>query len=411
MDKDTLSSKNAGNRKILSVLAMAMLLASLGTSIANIALPRLADSFSAPFSHVQWVVTAYLATLTLSSVFVGRLGDIYGLRPMHLTGLGMFCAASLFCGLAPNLWFLIGARALQGIAAAFLMTLSIALVRDTLGDARTGRGMGLLGTMSALGTALGPSLGGMLLAAGSWRGIFLVQVPLAALTLIFAGLVLPRVSDQAKASPGSMRRVLSLHLLPALGTNLLVATVMMTTLIVGPFYLGQGLGLNDVAIGLTMSIGPVISIFSGIPSGRAVDAWGADRVLRFGLALLATGAFALSFLPVMFGIGGYVLAIAILTPGYQLFQAANNTRVMAEISRNRRGIVSGLLGLSRNLGLILGASVMGMIFAIGVGSNDFAQASSPQIEVGMKLVFTVAGAMMVLALGIAFRCPAGNRTD
>ncbi|PRD42602.1 MFS transporter [Phyllobacterium phragmitis] len=410
MDKDALSSEQTGNRRILSVLALSMLLASLGTSIANIALPELAETFSAPFSHVQWVVVAYLATLTVSSVFVGRLGDIYGLRPMHLTGLGLFCGASLLCSLAPNLWLLIGARAIQGIGAAFLMTLTIALVRSHLGEARIGRGMGLLGTMSALGTALGPSLGGTLLAIGSWRDIFLVQVPLAALTLILAWLALPHGSDRTKASPGSIRRVLPWHLLPDLCTNLLVATVMMTTLVVGPFYLGLGLGLDEVAIGLTMSVGPAISIFSGLPSGRAVDTWGAGRVLRFGLALLATGALSLSLLPRMFGVGGYVLAIAILTPGYQLFQAANNTGVMAQVPKDRRGVVSGILGLSRNLGLILGASVMGMVFAMGVGSSDLRQASSLQIEGGMRLVFIVAGAIMVLALGIAFRRPAGNRT-
>ena len=142
----------SANRGITAVLALSMLLASLGTSIANIALPALAGAFAAPFHAVQWVVVAYLAALTVSVVAVGRLGDRYGLRRMHLAGLALFAAASLLCGLAPSLWLLIAARALQGVAAAFLMTLSMALMRETAGDARLGRAMGLLGTVSALGT-------------------------------------------------------------------------------------------------------------------------------------------------------------------------------------------------------------------------------------------------------------------
>ncbi len=142
----------------MAALALSMLLASLGTSIANIALPTLSQAFSAPFHDVQWVVVAYLATLTISVVIAGRLGDKYGLKPMHIAGLGLFSLVSLFCGLAPNLWFLIGARAIQGGGAAFLTALAMALMRETAGEQRLGRAMGLLGTVSALGTALGPSL-------------------------------------------------------------------------------------------------------------------------------------------------------------------------------------------------------------------------------------------------------------
>jgi MFS family permease len=114
-----------------------MLLASLGISTANIALPALAEALSAPFGQVQWVVVAYLAALTVSVVIVGRLGDVYGLRRMHLAGLGLFALASLICGLAPNLWILVGARAVQGTGVAFLMTLSILCARR---PARRGSG-------------------------------------------------------------------------------------------------------------------------------------------------------------------------------------------------------------------------------------------------------------------------------
>lgn len=385
---------------ITITLALAMLLASLGTSIANIALPALAEAFSAPFAEVQAVVVAYLAALTIAVVIAGRLGDNHGLKPMLLVGLGLFFAGSLVCGIAPNLWSLIGARALQGIGAAFLMTLSMALMRQTASATSVGRAMGLLGTVSALGTALGPSLGGLLIPAMGWRGIFWVQLPLAAIAFLLAFAMLPNDAGMGKTSSASLWSVLNLTLLPNFLVNLLVATVMMTTLVVGPFYLSLGLGLKETLVGFIMAIGPVISIFSGVPSGRLVDAWGSSRVLAIGLALMAAGAFLLAFLPNIMGIVGYVLSIIVLTPGYQLFQSANNTAALASVPADRRGTVSGLLSLSRNIGLIGGASVMGAVFASGVGTEKLAHAGPVAIASGMQLTFLLAGATIAVAIGI-----------
>jgi MFS family permease len=385
---------------ITITLALAMLLASLGTSIANIALPALAEAFSAPFAEVQAVVVAYLAALTVAVVIAGRLGDNHGLKPMLLVGLGLFFAGSLVCGIAPNLWSLIGARALQGIGAAFLMTLSMALMRQTASETSVGRSMGLLGTVSALGTALGPSLGGLLIPAMGWRGIFWVQLPLAAIAFLLAFAMLPNDAGKGKTSSASLWSVLNLTLLPNFLVNLLVATVMMTTLVVGPFYLGLGLGLKETLVGFLMAIGPVISIFSGVPSGRLVDAWGSSRVLAIGLALMAAGAFLLAFLPNIMGVVGYVLSIIVLTPGYQLFQSANNTAALANVPADRRGTISGLLSLSRNIGLIGGASVMGAVFAFGVGTEKLAHAGPAAIASGMQLTFLLAGAIIAVAIGI-----------
>jgi len=176
----------------------------------------------------------------------------------------------------------------------------------------------------------------------------------------------------------------------------------MTTLVVGPFYLSAGLGLKAGLAGLIMAVGPVISILSGVPSGRLVDVWGSDRVLLIGLGLLAAGAFLLAVLPGMGGLTGYVLAIIVLTPGYQLFQAANNTAALSGIPRERTGTVSGLLNLSRNIGLITGASVMGAVFAFGTGTGDMVHAARAEISAGMRLTFLLAGILMLIAIGITF---------
>lgn len=457
-------------RWILASLSMSMLLSSLGTSIANVGLPTLTHVFHASFQQVQWVVVAYLLAITTLIVSVGRLGDLMGRKRLLLAGIALFTIASALCGAAPTLNMLIAARALQGLGAAIMMALTMAFVSETVSKEKTGSAMGLLGTMSAVGTALGPSLGGILIAGLNWRAIFLINVPLGILSFFLARRYLPtdqpqhlQASNKAnnKASPrfdhigtlllaltlaayalamtlgrghfGALNlallliaiigtalfllvetRVASPLIRPAmfrditlstsLGMNILVATVMMATLVVGPFYLSRALLLSDAVVGLLMSIGPVISICCGVIAGRIVDRLGAPATVITGLIAMTTGAFALALLPAIpgtTGITGYIIAISILTPGYQLFQAANNTAVMQDIAPNQRGLISGMLNLSRNLGLITGATLMGAIFAYSSASSDIRSAAPASIATGMQITFIVAGVMLVVALGIA----------
>ncbi|WP_233980080.1 MFS transporter [Pectobacterium versatile] len=388
---------------ITLTLALAILSASLGTSIANIALPTLTAVFSAPFAQVQAVVIAYLAAMALSVVIAGRLGDRYGLKPVFIAGLGLFTIASLLCAIAPQLWPLIGARALQGIGAAFLMTLGMALLRQTAGEKHVGRAMGIVGTVSALGTALGPSVGGFLLAIAGWRSLFWIQIPLVTIVLFMAFTLLPATQVKEKASHSGGLSLRNTTLLSNLTINAAVTAVIMTTLIVGPYYLGLGLGLKETLVGLVMAIGPAVATFSGIPSGRLVDTWGFRRSLTAGLSLVVTGTFMLAILPNLLGVTGYILAIIVLTPGYQLFQAANNTATLAEVPGNQRGTVSGLLNLSRNIGLIAGASIMGQVFALGVGTEDFTHAEPASLANGMQLTFFLAGAMVLVAIAFTRR--------
>ncbi len=171
---------------VLASLALCMLLPSLGISIANVALPTLTEAFGASFQQVQWVVLAYLLATTTLVVSVGQLGDITGRRRLLMAGIFLFAAASGLCGVASELWLLIAARAAQGLGAAVMMALTMAFVGEAVPKARTGSAMGLLGTMSAVGTALGPTLGGVLIASYGWPAIFFVNVPLGILVLALA---------------------------------------------------------------------------------------------------------------------------------------------------------------------------------------------------------------------------------
>ncbi|MDN5419032.1 MAG: MFS transporter, partial [Acinetobacter sp.] len=158
---ESLTLTNKTQTGITITLGLSILLASLGTSIVNIALPTLAEVFLLPFIQVQAVVIGYLISLTITVVIAGRLGDRYGCKSMLIVGLVIFSLASLLCSVAPSLWILVAARSFQGIGAAFLMTLAMALTRQTVSKSQLGRAMGMLGTISALGTALGPVLGGL----------------------------------------------------------------------------------------------------------------------------------------------------------------------------------------------------------------------------------------------------------
>ena len=180
-----------GVRGILAALSLSMLLSSLGISIANVGLPALAAAFHASFQAVQWVLLCYLLAVTTCIIGIGRLGDSLNRRRLLLAGIALFTAASLACALAPQLWLLLAARMAQGLGGAVMMSIAMALVGEALGTDKIGRAMGLLGTMSAVGTALGPSLGGALIAGFGWRAMFLINLPLGLLALWLAWRYLP----------------------------------------------------------------------------------------------------------------------------------------------------------------------------------------------------------------------------
>jgi MFS family permease len=367
--------------------------------------------------------------------------------------------ASVLCGVAPTLWLLIAARAAQGLGAAIMMALSMALVGETVPKTKTGSAMGLLGTMSAIGTALGPSLGGVLIAGLGWRAIFLVNVPLGILTFLLAYRTLPEDRQGPKTeragfdTMGTLLLALTLAayalamtigrgrfgplnmallLAAVVGTGLfvrvearaasplirlamlrdpvlsgslamsaLVSTVLMATLVVGPFYLSLALGLDAVVVGLVLSVGPIVVALSGVPAGRIADRFGAQRMTIAGLVGIAAGSFMLSMIPATLGIPGYIAPLVVITLGYALFQTANNTAVMTDISPDQRGVMSGMLNLSRNLGLITGASMMGAVFALASATIDITTARPAAVASGLRITFAVAAILIVVALVIA----------
>lgn len=450
-------ARGVPSRNALAALSLSMLLSSLGTSIANVALPAFANAFEAPFQQVQWVLLSYLLTITALIVGAGRLGDMVGRRRLLLGGIGLFAAASALSGAAPTLWVLIFARAAQGAGAAVMMALAMSFVPAILPRRGMGRMIGLLGTMSAIGTALGPSLGGILISGLGWRAIFLVQLPLAMLALHLARSLPPDIPAKDARTEFDIRgtfllaltltayalsatlgrgafRMANLALLLAAGAgltlfirsqlsaaspllrlamfrepglrgsllmSLLVSTVVMALLVVGPFHLSAGLGLDAAGTGLVLSAGPAAAAMAGVPTGRIVDRLGARPATMIGLSLMAAGSSGLAAMPLAFGIAGYLLATVTLTVGYSLFQTANNSAVMTGAMPAERGLTSGMLSLSRNLGLITGASLMGALFAMAAGPTDLTSAPPDAIAAAMRSTFACATILILLAGAIA----------
>ncbi|QLG93633.1 MFS transporter [Pseudomonas yamanorum] len=392
------------SRGALAGLSLSMLLASLGTSIANVGLPSLAQAFDASFQAVQWIVLAYLLAITAVIVSVGRLGDIVGRSRLLQAGLLLFTLASALCAIAPSLGLLVAARALQGLGAAIMMAMTMALVGETVSRDRAGRAMGLLGTMSAIGTALGPSLGGVLIVGFGWQALFFVTVPLGALAFALARRYLPREGYQQTSTHIGFNWLATLRNPPlraGLAMTALVSAVMMATLVVGPFYLARGVGLDPTWMGLAMAVGPCVSALAGVPAGRLTDRFGCHTMIVIGLMAMVTGCLLLSLMPSYWGVVGYIGPLILLTLGYAQFQAANNTSVMSDVATDRRGAIAGLLNLSRNLGLITGASALGAVFAFV--SGDLAVASPEAISNGMRATFVVALGLITLALLCAWR--------
>ena len=437
----------------VAALVGVTVVSALGMSIPNVAMPLISDAFGVSVSATQWVSLSFLLASSLLMVPVGRLADSVGRIKVLLAGVAVFTLVSLLAGFATNLPLLATARAVMGIGGAAMTTLPVALVRQTVPMGRIGRTMGLIGSSMAFGWALGPAAGGMLAAAVGWRWVFFVLVPLGAGVLLLAARALPMrqggtglplqtdwlglgilavalvsyavgltlrpfgligtitlvgvglaalalfvVVELRIAAPLVDFRLLSrVRVYPGLITAFLASTIMMSFTVIPPFYLARGLELDAAHVGLAMAAGPTVSIMSGVPAGRLVERFGARPIFIAGLSLLTLASVGFTVLPPALGLAGFLLCAVSLTPGNQMFMAANNTNVMARSGLEHQGAVSGVLNLARNLGSITGMAVAAALF-------DAAADRVPGpwgATVGLRVSFAVAAAMGLTGLLVA----------
>src|SRR5579884_3807366 len=183
--------ERANKWAVLSIVAIGVFMATLDSSIVNISLPTIANYFGTALTGaVEWVIIAYLVVIAGVLLTIGRLADMVGRKNLWAAGLIVFTIGSAICGASPTLLVLIIARAFQGLGGALIMSVSPAILTGAFPPEERGRALGMNAVFVALGTSIGPTLGGLITANFSWRWIFYVNVPLGIIGVIATLLVL-----------------------------------------------------------------------------------------------------------------------------------------------------------------------------------------------------------------------------
>jgi EmrB/QacA subfamily drug resistance transporter len=448
---------------VMAAVAMSTFLATIDGSIVNVALPTLVQDLDADFATVQWVVLAYLLTLATLLLSMGRLGDMVGKKPIYTAGFVVFTTGSVLCGLAPTVYWLIAFRVLQAVGAAMTLALGMAIVTEAFPPSERGRALGLNGTIVSIGIVVGPTLGGVILDSLSWNWIFYVNLPVGILGTLMSLRFVPAFKPAGRqrfdfaGAASLLASLLSLLLALTLGqhlgftdprvlilfglfvavlaafitierrssqpmidlnlfqnrlfsinlvTGLITFVSLGGTIILIPFFLQNVLGYDTRQVGLLMATVPLaIGVVAPI-SGAVSDRIGPRPITVVGLATMLLGFYAMSTLDAQTGTLGYVLRFLPVGVGMGIFQSPNNSAVMGAVPRQRLGIASGLLSVTRTLGQITGIAVLGALWASQVAYHSGAallggvtNAPAAAQVAGLHNTFLVV--MVLLALGLA----------
>ncbi len=365
-----------GSPRARWVLAAAVLgsgMAFLDGTIVNVALPAMARDLDADLADLQWVLDAYLVTLTALLLLGGALGDRYGRRRVFTIGVGGFAVASVLCGLAPTTGALIAARALQGVGAALLVPGSLALLSATIRQADRARAIGAWSGLTGVASAAGPFFGGWLVDAASWRWAFLINVPLAVVVLFAAGRVPESIDLDAPRHldlKGAAIVALGLALLTG---GLIEAGAGWTVLTVGAVIAGCALLVTFVVVE-RRSEAPMLppSLF---------------RSRQFTGANLVT-------LAVYAGLGGAFFFVVVNLQDALGYSALESGAALTPVTVMMLLLSSHMGALSQRTGPRLPMTVGPAIVAIGLLLLG-------QIEAGDKYLTTVLPAALVFGLGLS----------
>jgi EmrB/QacA subfamily drug resistance transporter len=449
---------------VMLAVAMGIFLATIDGSIVNVALPTLTEGLNTDFAVVQWVVLSYLLTVTTLLSIVGRLADMYGRKRLYTAGFVVFTIGSFLCGLAPTAGWLILFRVFQGVGAALILALGVAIVTEAFPPTERGRALGIAGSIVSIGIVSGPVLGGIIIENLSWHWIFFVNVPIGILGVILSIRHVPESHP-----PGGQRfdligaaflcifllafligltlgqrqgftstptlilfviaafflvaflRVEFRHKQPIIdpklfrnrlfSVNLLTGFLMFIGLGSGvliPFYLENVLGYRVQQIGLLLAVVPIsLGIMAPI-SGTLSDRFGTRVISIFGLAMTMLGYFALSTLTTSTTAVGFMLRYLPVGIGVGLFQSPNNSAIMGSAPRQQLGVVSSLSALTRTLGQTVGIAVLGALWAAlvfrGAGRvlDGGATTAPPELQVAaLQSVASVVALLIGTALIIA----------
>lgn len=403
---------------------LAISMAVLDSSIANIALPTIASELQAPAALSIWVINAYQLAITALLLPLSALGDRIGYRRVYLPGLAIFIAGSAACAMSNSLATLIAARMFQGIGAAAIMSMNAALVRATFPQAKLGRGIGYNALVLSLSSAAGPSIAALILSAGSWPWLFLINVPIGLASLLIGGKSLPVTEGHGQKPdyPAALLSAITLGtlvyggetlargeigtgapmllialvagyilvrrewhreapLLPldllripvlalSLATSVTTFAAQMCALVSLPFLLQDVMNRSVAQTGLLLTLWPLAVGVTASLAGRLADRQHAGVLGGIGLILFASGLMALSLLGRDPGTFDIAWPMALCGAGFGLFQAPNNKVILLTAPRHRSGAAGGMLATARLLGQTAGAASVAAAFHwLGVGSG------------------------------------------
>lgn len=417
MYKSMSDQQYATRWRILTAVLLGSIMGPIDASVVYIAIPVIARDFGADPATIGWVSMAYLLVLGSLLLAFGRMGDIFGFKRVFLAGLLTFVLTSALCGLAPNLGALILLRALQAGGAGMMMAMAPAIITAVFPPQERGRALGMNGMVIALGLAMGPSLGGLLVDTLGWRAIFFVNVPIGIAAYLWCRYLLPELRGEKrqrfdwpgaalafcglgalllsvsrgeaynwswpilalglaalfllgwfvvveKRSPEPMLDLKLFHSRAFAAGNLAALLNFMTQYVIvflTPFLLQQAMALSAGRAGATMTAFPLTVLVVAPLAGALSDRIG-QRGLAFAGSLICTiAALLLAGLGQDSGTGDVAWRLSLFGLGTGLFQSPNNSAVMGSVPRFRLGIAGGVLAATRNVGMVLGIALGGAI--------------------------------------------------
>jgi len=403
------------------MVATGVFLATMDSSMINVALPTIMHFFSSTFTEARWVISIYLLTITISLLFWGHLSDRFGKGEIYLSGMLLFSAGSTGCGFSFSLNQLIFFRFVQAVGAAMMMSTGPAIIAQVFELKYLGRVLGLVGIATSAGLMGGPVVSGFLLHYSSWRALFFVTIPISfgmcllgwffvlpalskstitrktpfnwksfscwsllvvflvilssnaknfqadtiiwyLLAVIITGLIFIIVEQKSKSPLLPLQLIKRSYFTVAMVTATISFTVLFIVIILIPFYLTFILELTTLKIGTVMMALPVaLSLLSPL-AGRLYDAIGAKKLTTTGLLICTVAIIFLSLLTNDSNSFDVMWRLALLGAGQSIFLSPNSASVLARVGVDYTGITSGILATSRNLGMLFGVTLAGMVF-------------------------------------------------
>lgn len=448
--------------RILPIVLLGPFMATLDSSIINVALPNMAQRLSVGINTIQWVVTSYLIVISALVLIFGRIADMIGKTTVFQYGFLIFSVGSLLCGISKTIQFLIFSRIIQAIGAAMTMSSNQGILAAIFPANERGRALGFSGTTVAIGTMLGPPLGGIMVEIFNWESIFLINIPIGVVAFFLGEKMLPKKEKKEKKETfdlkGAILFIIFVVLLfwamlsgEKLGwqnkyiiTSFIIAilsfiifyfieqkeenpmldfsifnnklfnvsifcafvsfTVIFCNNIIHPFYLQYVMNISPGRAGILMMVFPISAGIIAPISGYISDKVGSESLTFLGLLITTVGLILIGYLNINSTYTEIVIRIAILGLGNGLFQSPNNSIVMSLVPKNKLGIAGSINALVRNMGMVFGIAFSvtllynRMSHSIGYKVLSFVPGRADIFIYAMRIVYLSAASICIIGI-------------